>query len=479
MLLRHTLLFLPAQLLPALCQFAALIAWSHLATAEVIGIVTLFTSIQEFLNIAFLVFWNQYNARYSMKYAESPEELERFQRASTVMVMLSLTIQIIAAIIAYAIIIDPHLSIAMGLVLAGLVGARALNLFQAERARARQDVLGYSIPVMSGPVFGFALGLGLLWHFGSSAYLVFLGFAVAQLIGVAFSLTRDRDWIRLGRPDMGIIRHAMGYGGPLIISTILSWVTQNASRLAISYVFGLAAVGIYSLGFGLGYRASMVSAMMVNAAAFPIAVRMANKGDLQGARRQLAANGTLLFTVLGASIVGLALVSSDVLTLLVSKSMHGPVRPVMLWSLLAGTFICIRQYFLNQFFLLESNTRPIATISIIEAVVAVALASAVVPFAGPVGGAMALAATSGTSVAVTYWWVRGAGLIVPWAALGRIALASAAMALAVLLIPVAHTVPQLILRIAVGGVVYVLVLGGLQWRVVIDKLKARRRSAAT
>jgi hypothetical protein len=133
---------------------------------------------------------------------------------------------------------------------------------------------------------------------------------------------------------------------------------------------------------------------MVNAAAFPIAVRMANAGDLPGARRQLATNGALLFAVLAASVAGLALVSGDVVRLFVSSRMDGPVQPVMLWSLLAGGCICLRQYFLNQFFLLEGNTRPIAIISIAEAVVAVLLAAIAVPLGGPVGGAIALAATS-------------------------------------------------------------------------------------
>lgn len=475
MLFKQTLLFLPAQLLPALCQFVQLIAWSHLAPPEVIGVVTLFTSIQEFLNIAFITFWNQYTTRYSMKHAETAEGALRLRHASTAVILVSLTLQISVAIVTFALTIDKHMSLGMGIALAGLVGGRALNLFQGERARAKQDVVGYSVAVMSGPVLGFLIGLVLLWKFGGSSILIFAGFAVAQMAGVVFGIARDRSWIGLGRPDLGLIRHALEYGLPIIVSSVLAWVSQNASRIAVSYFFGLAAAGVYSLGMGLGYRASLVSAMMVNAAAFPIAVRLANAGDMEGAQKQIAANGALLFGVLAASIAGLALLSGDVLTILVSRKIDGPVQAVMLWSLLAGSFICIRQYFLNQFFLLAGRTRPIATISLVEAIVAAALALAAVPFWGATGGAIALAATSGTSMAVTYIVSAQAGRRVEWGALTRIAIATAVMAAAVLATPPAHTILQLLVRIAVGGIAYTGTLAILFRKLIAPRLARFRR----
>ena len=475
MLFRHTMLYLPAQLLPALCQFAQLIVWSHLATPEVIGVVTLFVSIQEFLNIAFIGFWNQYTQRFVMKLSETEEDRLRLRYTSTFVIALSLCVQIVIAIVIYAVAIDRQMSLGMGLVLAGLIGGRALNLFQGERARARHDVFGYSIAVMSGPVLGLALGLGFLWCFGSSAFVIFLGFVIAQLAGVVFGIARDSSWIGIGKPDSKLMRHAIGYGGPLLLSGVLAWVTQNASRIAVSYVYGLGAVGIYSLGFGLGYRAAIVSAMIVTAAAFPIAVRLANAGDLDGARRQIAANGALLFGILAASVVGLAMISSDVLHLLVSRKVTGPVGPIMLWSLLAGAFICFRQHFLNQFFLLQGKTRPIATVAVIEAVVAIALAAVVIPFAGPVGGAIALAATSATSMLVTFVLARSVGLIMPWVAIGRISLAALAMALAVMAVPVEHDMWGLVLRIAAGGATYLLVLALCYAREVGKWFKSKRR----
>lgn len=476
MLFKQTLRFLPAQLLPALCQFVQLIAWSHLTPPEVIGVVTLFTSVQEFLNIAFIGFWNNYTTRYLLKHNETEESRRKLRHTSTAIIIISLILQISIALGTFAFFIDPHMSIAMALALAGLVGGRTLNLFQGERSRCMQDVLGYSVAVMSGPVLGFFIGLILIWQFGGSSLLIFAGFAIAQIAGVIFGIARDRSWIGIGRPDRELIRHALGYGMPLIISSILAWVSQNASRIAVSYFFGLAAAGVYSLGMSLGYRASLVAAMMVNAAAFPIAVRIANTGDIEGANRQLAQNGALLLALLAASTVGLALISGDVVHLLVSHNIIGPVQPVMLWSLLAGSFFCIRMYFLNQFFLLASDTRPVAVISIIEAVAAVVLALVAVPFGGETGGAIALAITSAISLGAAYLMSARVGRQVEWRATVRIMVATLAMTGAVLLTPTADTIAGLILRVAAGGAAYLATLTITFRREIAPKLNRFRRA---
>ncbi len=454
MLFRQTLLYLPAQLLPALFQFAQLIAWSHLTTPEVIGVVTLFVSVQEMLNIALMAFWNQYTTRFSAKLSETEEDRLRLRSVSTAVVAVSLSLQIGLAIAIYALAIDRHVSLALGLTIAALVGGRALNLFQAERARAQGDIQGYSVAIMAGPVAGCVLGLLFLSYMGNEAFWVFLGFAMAQVAGAVFCVIRDPRWIGLGRPDLDLVRHAIAYGGPIIISSVMAWASQNAARIAVSYVFGFGAAGIYSLGMGLGYRASMVAAMLVTAAAFPIAVRLANAGDASGALRQLSANGALLIGVLASTMAGLAMVAPELLRLLMPGHIDGAVLPIMLWSLLAGVFICIRQHYFNQVFLLHGNTGPIARVAVIEALVAVVLAAGIVPLGGPLGGAIALALTSCISMVVTFFMAGKAGLIVPWRIMGRIAAATMAMVAALAAFPSSADVLHLAVRIGAGGLAF-------------------------
>lgn len=60
MLLRHTLLYLPAQFVGPLCQLIAMIVWTHLVDEPTLGVLTLVTATHELLQIGLLAWWSQY-----------------------------------------------------------------------------------------------------------------------------------------------------------------------------------------------------------------------------------------------------------------------------------------------------------------------------------------------------------------------------------------------------------------------------------
>ncbi len=451
MLMKQTALYLPAQLLPAAAQFIQLALWSHFTRAEVIGRVALLVSIQDFMILGLMGFWTSYTMRFAAKPPESEAAAERMRYTSSAVVFTVTALHGVLAWAMYVALIDHHPRPVLIPILMLMVGGRAFNIYQAERARAGGDILLYSAEVMIGPVVGMAVGIALLILFGSDELWIFAGFAVAQVCAALFGLIRDRSWVSFGRPDGAILRHAIGYGVPVIISAVCVWVTQNSARMLVGYDYGLAAAGVYSLGFGLGYRAATIAAMAVTAAAFPLAVRFANAGDDAGAMRQLATNATLLLAVMASSMTGLALVAHDMLHLFVSARMRDGAYPVMLWTLLAGTVGCFRVHFLHQIFLLKAQTKPIATVAVVEAAGTLLLALFVVPASGATGGAIALAGSSFVSMVVMLVLGMRAGFRVPWADFLRIAIATAAMTLVVELTPAAHNVVTLAMRIAAGG----------------------------
>ena len=54
MLLRHTLLYLPAQIVGPLFQLVAMIVWTHIVNDHTLGVITLVTATHELLQIGFL-----------------------------------------------------------------------------------------------------------------------------------------------------------------------------------------------------------------------------------------------------------------------------------------------------------------------------------------------------------------------------------------------------------------------------------------
>ena len=82
-------------------------------------------------------------------------------------------------------------------------------------------------------------------------------------------------------------RHALRYGIPLIVGGALGWLGLNASRFIVNEMSGVAAAGLFAVGYGLGQRAAAVAAMLVTAAAFPLAVKSMEQEGSQAGMRQL------------------------------------------------------------------------------------------------------------------------------------------------------------------------------------------------
>src|SRR5207237_5626513 len=97
MLLRHTLLYLPAQIVGPLFQLIAVIVWTHVVDEHTLGVITLVTATHELLQIAFLTWWSQYALRYFGRYQDRGE-ISRFHRTENAVLLVSLLLQSFAAI---------------------------------------------------------------------------------------------------------------------------------------------------------------------------------------------------------------------------------------------------------------------------------------------------------------------------------------------------------------------------------------------
>ena len=64
MLLKHTLLYLPAQIIGPLMQLVAMVVWTHLVNDHTLGIITLVIATHELLQIGFLAWWSQFALRF-------------------------------------------------------------------------------------------------------------------------------------------------------------------------------------------------------------------------------------------------------------------------------------------------------------------------------------------------------------------------------------------------------------------------------
>ncbi len=119
--------------------------------------------------------------------------------------------------------------------------SRALNVHFAERARAAQKILAYSLLQIIGPVVGLALGILAVEYISAAPLSVFGAYAVAQCIALIVAIPIMGGSPGFSLPSGWMIRRAMRYGLPLLMAGALIWVAMNGIRFVVEFEHGAAA----------------------------------------------------------------------------------------------------------------------------------------------------------------------------------------------------------------------------------------------
>jgi O-antigen/teichoic acid export membrane protein len=458
MLLRHTLLYLPAQIVGPLFQLIAVVVWTHVVDGHTLGVITLVTATHELLQIAFLAWWSQYALRYFGRYHDRGE-ISRFYPTENAVLLVSILLQSLIAIVVLLLVIAPEANPALLLATIGYVITRTLNLYIGERARAHHQIRVYSIQTILGPSAGFVVGLILIKLIGSSAEWPIAGYAVAQFAATIIVLPSIGHARSFWQIDREILHEALRYGIPIVIGGALGWVGLNASRFIVNEMSGVAAAGLFAVGYGLGQRSAAVAAMLVTTAAFPLAVKSMEQGGSKLAMRQLADNAALLMGILAPSIAGIYMLRTELVHLLIAAPFQQVTLAVLPLSALAGSIRSVRAHFVDQTFLLHNRTRLMIVVAAIDAVTTVVLGVVMLRYWGLVGaaGATVLAAVAAAIVSFAFGFSKF-GLMLPLNHLVPITLATAAMAAVLSQLPEATSLLILASHIAAGATIYVAVL---------------------
>jgi O-antigen/teichoic acid export membrane protein len=458
MLLRHTVLYLPAQVVGPLFQLIAMVVWTHLVDEHTLGVITLVTAAHELLQIAFLTWWSQYALRFFGRY-RAGDDAQRFYRAENAVLLISLIVQSIAVVAIVLLVIAPDADGGLLAATIAYVITRTLNLYIGERARVSHQIWIYTVQQIVGPSAGFAVGLLLIELFGQSAEFPLAGYAVAQLAAICIVLPKLDCGRSFWPVDRDIINHALLYGIPIVIGGAFGWVGLNASRFIINDMLGVAAAGLFAVGYGLGQRAAAVTAMLVTAAAFPLAVKSMEQEGSKVAMRQLADNSALLVAILAPSVIGIFMLRAEIVHLLIAPAFQQVTLAVLPLSILAGSIRNLRAHFGDQVFLLHSRTRLMIIVAAIDAVLTVALGAVCIRYWGLVGaaGSTVLAALAATTVSFVIGFSQF-GLTLPLRHLVRIGLATLVMAALLSQIPEASSLLVLAAHIAAGATIYVAAL---------------------
>jgi O-antigen/teichoic acid export membrane protein len=358
----------------------------------------------------------------------------------------------------------------------------------------------------------YAIGVVMMWsyswfefvarfeiaNFRPTRYLVMnLGRAAFTLVGAggAAWLTHDPVWTAGGMAlgtilgaflcgvsawrfkfsmfDRDLARAVLAFGLPLAASMTMSSFVSSGTRGLIEILGSAEALGLYTAAFMLTQNTLVVVAAGIASASYSLAVRAVESGDPEAARRQLLTNATLLMAVLAPAALGMALTAQGLAATLVGHRYVDAVAELTPWMAASTFFFGFRANYLDHAFQLGRRPSLQVWVTALSAAIAIGLCFVLIPRQGPLGAAVAT--TIAFAISCFHAWIlapKAYPIPFPVSQTVRIAIACAFMGVAVLAIP-GSTPVIFVAQIAAGGIVYLIAA------VALDVMDSRGRVLAT
>ncbi|GJD94476.1 hypothetical protein OCOJLMKI_1678 [Methylobacterium iners] len=465
MLIRQTILYLPAQLLGPLIQFGTVAAWTHWLSPTEYGVVTLIVAAQELIFLGTVFWWTHYTMRYLGSF-ETPADQARFHGTESFVLAASALLQASSAGLV-VILMDAAFTSGFMIATVVFIVTRSMLVHLADRARAAGRISPYTVAKVGSAALGLAFSYLAVRLIEPTATTVLGGLALAQILSIGLL------WVQLGlglsvrpaRIDGAILRLAATYGLPLLASGVIGWVGINGLRPLVDWAAGTEAVGLLAVGWGLGQSLVSVVALMVTTAAYPLAVKHMTAGAPEMAIDQLTANGAILWGVLAPTFVGALILTVPLVELTIGTQFQPMTKVVLPLAIAAASIRNMRAHFADQIFMLMARPRPLLAVNAVEATATLVLAYAGLRVGGLAGACIGCLAANalGLTLSLTLGRVK-LGLRLPVGAGLRIAVAALAMGLVVLLAEAEASVWSVMLTIVEGGIAYGTALALLFWR---------------
>jgi O-antigen/teichoic acid export membrane protein len=464
MLIRHTFLYLPAQLIGPFVQFVAALVWTHFMAPDLYGVLTFIFAAQDLAFVFSLSWWSQYTLRYFG--ALPAAERQPYRRAEAAVLVSTSLIQAAVAFGAL-IVLRAEVSPILAFAAIAFTITRCIGQHLSERARSDHRIFDYTIGQTVGPVAGFGIALLAVTGIGPAPEWALLGYASAQALALIWLWRRLHVAAVTWPLPRDIIRNALGFGLPIVIAGAIGWISLNGIRVVVEHAAGATALGLVAVGWGLGQRFTGVAATLVSAASFPLAVKSFVSGSRFEAFRQLAQGGVLLIALVVPATAGLCLLTRPFVELTVSRSFQETTMVILPLAAIAGGIRNIRIHFADQVLILMERIDVGIWINVVEAGCVIAGAWIGLYLGGLPGAVEGCLVASAIGAALCFAYIRWKfDFPLPWANTARIFLASAIMVAVLLLVPWPGMHISLAVRIglesALGAIVYAIALGCLE-----------------
>ncbi len=384
MLWRHSASYLLARGLPGLLSLAAISVYTRLLGAGEYGRYALVIAGVGLCNKLFFEWLRLSLLRFRPGFRDRLDVFE-----ATIAAALLAMVGATAVLGGIALLAGSEL-LPRSLLAAGIALLWIQTLFDLELERARSELLPKRYGLMAFARAALALALGVLFATqGLGALGLLLGLIAAMLIVLGKPLADRLRGLRLRAREWDLMVQFCRYGGPLAVTSALSFLIDSSDRFIIGWLLNDAAVGEYAVAYDLTSFSIGLLLTIVNLAAYPLVIRALQDHGAEHARGELAANLTALLAVGIPAAVGLAMLAKPIAKVLVGPAFQDAAVTLIPLIALAAVLRDLKAFHFDLAFQLGRNTVPQMSVTVVAIALNVGLNLWWIPVFGIVGAAYA------------------------------------------------------------------------------------------
>ncbi len=452
MLAKHSLLYVLARGLPGLVNFAALAIYTRILTPTQYGQYALVLALVGMLNMLIFEWLHLGLLRYlPAKIVPKPVFLATLLRAFLVLALICSLV----GVVWFGLGSQNRYLIFPGLLLLLCTGFFNFNL---QLKSAQLLPVDYGRLSAGKAVISLIVGTGLVYY-GFGAQGALLGLATGMIVSSVFWANKEWQDLRLGCFDKALLWKLVIYGLPLSVNLAMAEIISSSDRLFLKWMHDEATIGLYAAGYDLAGHILGVILMIINLAAYPLAVRALEQKGKEAARGQLQKNFVLIVAIAFPAAAGLAVLAPGVTGLIIGEEFQKVAQMIVPWVALAALLAGLKSYYFDMAFQLGQNTIGQLKVLAVAALVNLLLNFLLIPDYSVMGAIYATVIAYGVGLILSA--IKGRKyfqLPVPGAEIIKITVATGVMSLIILPFHKLAGIVDFLVSVTMGAILYLLMI---------------------
>jgi len=294
-------------------------------------------------------------------------------------------------------------SVLRGLVILGIILLWVQAFFEINLELVRIQLAPGRYGLISIVKATVALGIGgLLAFLGFGAWGLIIGLMTGMLISI-FIQAGSWNKIRFHFIETRIFRELIVYGLPLSATFVLGFVVSSSDRFLLGWFLGSGVTGMYAAGYDIANQTLGVLMVIVNLAAYPLAIRALEQNGKMAARQQLSHNIILLMAIALPCTIGFVLLAPNIVSVFLGQAFRNTAVMLIPWVALGSLLAGIKAYYFDLSFQLGRHTIGQVWVALAAAIVNVVLNFWWIPCFGIMGAAYATAVAYAISLGLSWF----------------------------------------------------------------------------